>query len=208
MNDGVAPRPGRPTRAQAAAISKTILGAATELFLNEGFEGASIEAIAARAKVPRSTVYKRYIDKTGLLRAVIRTHIAGLSVMASKHDPDLPTNLPARLEVRAAWMLITAGQPEIRAFSRLAASAWPEPADIRERLDVSGYTQMVDLIERDIRELGPDQGLAAADPRWVAEALMALLFGWVETAGDIAPDAARAFAQRAVALLIDGRAAW
>lgn len=64
-------RTGRPTKQQARAITRRILDAACEQFLDKGFERASIECIAAASGVSKNTVYKRYGDKGELLCAVV-----------------------------------------------------------------------------------------------------------------------------------------
>ncbi|NUP51676.1 MAG: TetR/AcrR family transcriptional regulator [Catenulispora sp.] len=49
---------------------RAILEAATTVFLREGFSRASIDAIAAGAKVSKQTVYNHFGDKNGLFMAV------------------------------------------------------------------------------------------------------------------------------------------
>ncbi|WP_448006049.1 TetR/AcrR family transcriptional regulator [Agromyces bauzanensis] len=48
-------------------MDDAILGAALQLFIEEGPEGATIERIAARAGVTRPTVYRRWKDRDALL---------------------------------------------------------------------------------------------------------------------------------------------
>ena len=57
-------RPGRPRSAEA---DRAIDAAALDLFAECGFDGVTIEAVAQRAGVARSTVYRRYPCKTDLL---------------------------------------------------------------------------------------------------------------------------------------------
>jgi AcrR family transcriptional regulator len=47
-----------------------IVGAAKALFLEQGYTGTTIEAIAARAEVAVSTVYAVFGSKRGILRAI------------------------------------------------------------------------------------------------------------------------------------------
>lgn len=60
------PRPGRP---RSAAADQAILDATIDLFADLGFEGVSIEAVAERAGVAKSTVYRRYPTKIDLIMA-------------------------------------------------------------------------------------------------------------------------------------------
>jgi AcrR family transcriptional regulator len=57
-------KPGRPRSAQAQAA---ILAAAVDLFTDLGFDGMSVEAVAARAGVGKTTIYRRWPSKEDLV---------------------------------------------------------------------------------------------------------------------------------------------
>lgn len=203
------PRRGRPTADQAAAISRAIITAATQAFLTEGYEGASMEAIAACAGVPKSTLYKRYPDKRELLRGVLRERVDTWSTTARDHV--LGDDLETRLKHYAATMLLQAMSPELRVILSLVASAWSGPEETAARREVIGYSAMLDQLTREIREYGPRRGIFAKDPEQVAAALMAMLTGWIHweapTRGDVDAEAVR-FAHAAVEMILRGGAAW
>lgn len=60
--------PGRPRDAEK---DRAIIRAAQRLFLERGFDGASVDAIAEAAGVAKATVYARFADKEALLRDAI-----------------------------------------------------------------------------------------------------------------------------------------
>lgn len=60
--------PGRPKDVQKDAA---IIAAAQRLFMERGFDGASMDAIAEAADVSKATVYARFSDKEALLREAI-----------------------------------------------------------------------------------------------------------------------------------------
>ena len=62
MNDAL--RPGRP---RSAAADQAIVDAALAVFAEEGFDGLTMEAVAARAGVGKATVYRRYPGKAELV---------------------------------------------------------------------------------------------------------------------------------------------
>ena len=62
--DPVSNGPGRP---RSPAADRAILQAALKLFIEHGIDGASIEQIAERAGVARTTVYRRWSSKEALL---------------------------------------------------------------------------------------------------------------------------------------------
>ncbi|HJT91827.1 MAG TPA: TetR/AcrR family transcriptional regulator, partial [Mycobacterium sp.] len=50
---------------------QTILSAGRELFLSNGYQGTSVDQIAASAEVSKQTVYKHFGDKHELLLAIV-----------------------------------------------------------------------------------------------------------------------------------------
>ena len=65
------PRPNGPGRPRSPAADRAILQAALKLFIEHGIDGASIEQIAERAGVARTTVYRRWSSKEALLAQAI-----------------------------------------------------------------------------------------------------------------------------------------
>ena len=57
-------RPGRP---RSANVHSAILDAAVTLFVKKGFEGMSVEAVAAEAGVGKTTIYRRWRSKEELV---------------------------------------------------------------------------------------------------------------------------------------------
>ena len=68
MTKTSARRPGRPRSEQA---EQAILDAVLELLPEHGVKGLSIEAVAARAGVGKTTIYRRWPTKTDLILAAI-----------------------------------------------------------------------------------------------------------------------------------------
>src|ERR1700735_5706438 len=66
---------GRPTREEAEARDVRLLDVATRLFMERGFDGTSIDAVAEAAGISKPTVYARYHDKRDLFAAVLRGRI-------------------------------------------------------------------------------------------------------------------------------------
>jgi AcrR family transcriptional regulator len=56
--------PGRP---RSAIADEAIREAAVELFAERGFEGLSVDEVAARAGVSKATIYRRYASKVDLV---------------------------------------------------------------------------------------------------------------------------------------------
>lgn len=63
-------RPGRPTLSNEELLDKAL-----DLFLEQGFERTSIDAITAAAGMAKRTVYARYGDKETLFKAALKRAI-------------------------------------------------------------------------------------------------------------------------------------
>jgi AcrR family transcriptional regulator len=65
-------RGGRPKAAELEQRDEHILRVAGETFLNSGFDGTTMDAVAGAAGISKRTLYARYADKTVLFNAVLR----------------------------------------------------------------------------------------------------------------------------------------
>ncbi|MFD4642409.1 helix-turn-helix domain-containing protein [Lentzea sp. NPDC058436] len=70
-------------RADAARNRAAILAAATELISSRGIEAVSVEDVALAAGVGKGTVFRRFGDKAGLVRAVVDSTAASWIQTAS-----------------------------------------------------------------------------------------------------------------------------
>jgi TetR/AcrR family transcriptional regulator, mexJK operon transcriptional repressor len=68
-------RAGRPTREQAEARHGELLDVALDHFLDNGYEAATIEAIAGAVGMTKRTVYGLYADKSALFHAAVHRAI-------------------------------------------------------------------------------------------------------------------------------------
>ena len=69
--DQGAVRLGRPRREFAGEVEERILDAATKVFLERGFEGATIDELAEEARAGKPTIYARFPNKEALFAAVV-----------------------------------------------------------------------------------------------------------------------------------------
>lgn len=106
-------RAGRPTKAQTVARQAELLSVALDHFLDKGYEGATIEAIAATMQMTKRTIYARYPDKASLfLAAVFRAieHSATpLSLMEAAVSDDLEETLISLALLRTRQVMTPSG---------------------------------------------------------------------------------------------------
>lgn len=107
------PGAGRPTREQAEQRHLELLDRALEIFLEKGFELATIDAIAAAVGMTKRTVYARYEDKRALFKAAVQRAIerwiVPISELEAVETDDLEATLTAVARIRMANAISPAG---------------------------------------------------------------------------------------------------
>lgn len=108
MSDGEHKRPYRSAVREAAAAEtrRTIVGAASELFLRRGFARTTTKGVAAQAGVTERTLFLNFPSKAALLSACIRSAVRS----GAESVPMLE---------RDEWQRVLAGEPE-QSFRLLA----------------------------------------------------------------------------------------
>jgi AcrR family transcriptional regulator len=97
--DDLAKGPGRPRDPEA---DRAILRATLELLVELGYEGLSIEAIAARAGVGKTTIYRRWTSKEPLVVEAIKSFKA-------PSDPAEPAQLAEDEPTRDVLVRVVGG---------------------------------------------------------------------------------------------------
>src|SRR5262249_57210634 len=113
----VEPREGT----QSARKHKAIVEAATVLFLSKGYQGTSVDEIAALAAVGKQTVYKHFADKQRLFSEIILGNIAIAEGFASAATDILRDTSDLRRDLRegARRYLAVVMQPSVIQLRRL-----------------------------------------------------------------------------------------
>lgn len=117
-------RRGRPKSPEKAAA---IREAAGHLFMCEGLERTSMDAIAASAGVSKQTVYSHFHSKDDLFRACVCGKIEDYGLDASRLDADAPLDDVLRYIGRQYLTLLA--DPDVMAMFRLmisSATAFPQ----------------------------------------------------------------------------------
>ncbi|WP_228000247.1 TetR/AcrR family transcriptional regulator [Nocardia australiensis] len=89
-------------REGSAQKRAAILSAARELFLTDGFDQASVDAIAERAGVSKRTLYDYFGDKQTLLQAVVEATSHSLLITVRRTLDDTLINLTEAAELEDA----------------------------------------------------------------------------------------------------------
>jgi len=202
-------QPAKPRkRLSAAARRRTIEGAATELFAERGYQGASIDEIARRSGVSPPVVYDHFASKQDLYRCLLERHFAELRQVWREHfvGEDPPGQRVARsfdawfayIEAHpfAGRMLFrdTTGDPKIEAMHQEVAASSRAAIMALFAADPSAEKVVGPKVEEGLEMAwivmrGVLQGLAmwwyehpeVSRERVVATAMNALWIGWERT---------------------------
>src|SRR6266511_2592870 len=122
MAEEVKPQPRRrydTTRrqAQAAQTRQDIVAAAQRVFLERGYSGATLTAIAQAAGVVVETIYRGFGSKASLFKVVVRAAVAGGAARAAVPPEQRPAiqAVIAETDPRRQFQLYAATQPGIHA---------------------------------------------------------------------------------------------
>jgi TetR/AcrR family transcriptional regulator, mexJK operon transcriptional repressor len=172
-----AARVGRPTRAQAEARHRALLDAALEIFLERGFENATIRDIAAAIGMTRKSVYARYSDKRELFRAMLEHVAAEMEVatdaLARIDRENLEEALIAAARLRIAATLTPTGL-KLQRFLHTESYRFPELINPLYSRITGPTVQFVAELLRHHNLLG---NTVATDPHRAAIALMNMVVG-------------------------------
>ena len=165
-------------RAVGAAGPKgeAIAQAALRLFLRDGYERTSVDAIAAEAGVSKRTIYNRYGDKENLFRSVLQdtydSMMATFRGIAEKHLGDV-TDVQQSLTACALEVArtMTTAPDRIAVVRLIMAEAPFFPALVRTQQPSS---TMHGHVRAFLARLAGEGRLAITDPTEAAEHLIAL----------------------------------
>lgn len=168
------PRPGGRTARTRAAVLRAVVEVLTE----NGYAGATVERIAARAGIAKTTIYRRWGGLNGLL-ADLMAGYAGRQIPV----PD-EGNLGADLRMLSRYVVASLQDPAIRtAFTSIVAAAAEDPAarDTLARFVAARATMMAVIVNRAAERGEVPPGTDAAE---VVQIVTAQLYYRLITAGE------------------------
>ena len=145
-------RLGRPPKELAGEVEERILDAARKVFLERGFEGASIDEIAAVARSGKPTIYARFLDKRALFTAVVTRDIVG-RIEQFKGDVPAVGSIEERLAGAGLALLRWALDSDRLGLLRLAIAEVPRFPDLASSVSRSARDLSTEVAARFLREI-------------------------------------------------------
>ena len=173
---------GRPTREEAARREERLLDVATTMFLDNGYDGTSMDAIAAASGIGKPSLYARYGDKRALFLAVLRHSVA---LWASELAP-LGTCPQHRLSLAELEPLLVAVgrhilelsiRPESVALKRVLTSQAGQFPDLSATLQEAGWGAIMRHVAALLRLAIDFERSPVRDPELAADLFLSLVLG-------------------------------
>ena len=124
---------GRPTRQEAERRHQCLLASATRMFLEKGWDGASVDEISRHSGVAKRFIYARYPSKAALFVGAVERFIGEKMEILQGFEP-LPEDAEEGLYSFGRKLLDLALQPDTLAFLRLFIAEAPRFPRSREAL--------------------------------------------------------------------------
>ncbi|MBL7491025.1 TetR/AcrR family transcriptional regulator [Frankia sp. AgB1.9] len=156
---GTRPRPprrgGRPTREEAAQLDRDVREHALRLFLEHGYEGTSMDAIAQAAGTTKASLYARFPSKDAVFTSVFGWAMGRTDWPAPDPAPPAETDdLAGALTAIAQAAVRRALDPSMVRMSRIAIAQADRFPDLARRIQTTSgggsprQRQVADLLRR------------------------------------------------------------
>lgn len=126
MKPDVSRRPGRP---KSAAKAVAIREAAVKLFMRDGMERTSMDAVANAAGVSKQTVYSHFRSKDQLFRACVASKVELYELDASQLPADVDADT-LLTHVGRQYLTLLSDPGVVRMFRLMVAEAETHPATV------------------------------------------------------------------------------
>jgi AcrR family transcriptional regulator len=123
-----------PARGRKEETQDRIVGAALALFAARGYEGTSISAIAANARVSRAAVFWHFGDKEGLFRETFRRMLLPFFAEVQASLEHIPPRERVFEILSAYERVVSENEDSIRSFVRWLLESEKLRASLRETL--------------------------------------------------------------------------
>jgi TetR/AcrR family transcriptional regulator, mexJK operon transcriptional repressor len=167
---------GRPTRDEAERRHRSLLSAATRLFLEKGWDGASIDEISRRSGVAKRFIYARYPDKAALFVGAVERFRADLLGEFQTLGP-LPDDVDEGLLAFGRRLLDLALRPEVLAMHRLFIAEAIRFPDLTRLFYERNRERGVDEIVQVLRAYADGGALTLDDAKTCAEQFFIMVVG-------------------------------
>ena len=158
------PQDAPPRHRGRAPKREAILAASIELFNSQGYDLTSMDAVAARAGVSKTTVYAHFGDKLALYRAMAERAVTLLDMDFDRLRGNDSLTAFQKLTTLARMLVESLTSETFIAFHRVMILEARDKPDLRDRL-VPGAPHVVDVVIEILEEDAAHYGYEIQDVR-------------------------------------------
>lgn len=209
---GRTPRPrGRPKADDVAALEARLIQVASELFFRNGYGATAMNAVAAEARVSKTTLWARFPSKADLFRAIVHEQVQRWGSGVNRPPTPRFDTLEETLYAYGDVILYAGMEPEFIQLNRLIYSEserFPELAEV-----TAGRFELgVRHVAKHIEAFAERDGVPCRDATRAGEFFLVALTGWanmhVLSNRQITPEERGAWLRNTVRMFMGGRSSW
>lgn len=157
-----------------AATQERILAAASELFLNRGYDNTTIAQVAERAEVSRATVFWHFSDKESLFRECFNRLCEPFRISLTRDQSGLPPEKRLQEQVELYQAFVAQRRTDVDGFIRWAMQH-PNFREWLTRSLLDLHNRFGGALSETISEIVPP----GHDPHAIATGILLMLDGGV-----------------------------
>lgn len=168
-------RRGRPP----GLTGRELIGVARGVFLEHGYAGTTMDDVAARARISKSSLYRAHASKELLYAAVVRDWAAAGRDAMSPHLETLRSGQDVRSDLVAFCEVLRAGvlDHEVLQMRRLVTTESTRQPDVADEYFTQSWERNIDALADVLRDLHDQGRLTVPHPRLAADQLTWLVLG-------------------------------
>ncbi len=172
--------PGTSEEGRSERKHRLIMDAAMAVFLQKGYDGASMDEIAAKAEVSKQTVYKHFADKERLFSEIILASVGKVdSVMLLVSDKlGATSDLPEDLGELARQLISVLMNPNLLRLRRLVIATSERMPEVGRSWYEQGFERVLATLATCFQRLSEQHLMQVQDPLLAANHFAGLLL-WI-----------------------------
>lgn len=175
----------------AARKNTVIVATARQLFLERGYDGTSLDDVAAASGVSKTTVYNNFTDKEALFTAVIMEVTARAEAILTDLAVELaPSDASPQERLTAAGRRLAHGvlNPAVTQLRRIAVAEAVRFPDLIGQYWDRAPGRTIEILESTLTRMDTDGELAIPYPRHAAEHFAYAILGPHQDQALLRPD--------------------
>ncbi|MBA2947803.1 TetR/AcrR family transcriptional regulator [Streptomyces himalayensis] len=168
-------RGGRPTREQARQLDENVRECALQLFLEHGYDGTTMDAIAAAAGTTKASLYARFPGKEAVFSSVLAWAIQRTDWPVQEPPPPEPDDLEGALTAIAHAAVRRTLDPSMIKLGQLAVAHAARFPEIARRVYGAGVWPRRQLVVDLLNRHAAAGTIVADDPETLAEHFLGMV---------------------------------